>query len=240
MVEFKYDVKPFQVRSYKGLIFQDKEHITRFKQAFGQYIGKNIWLRYQNKVVKSKISEKNKRISISNGDLFGKNSPFSAGEIIILLLDNSNPLKPTIVIERELQVVNIEAKQLGIILDTVPSYTDEDFSNLLEKVKKAGKTYLAERLIRDHRITNGLKKLYNFKCQICGNDFKEKFGISYAEPHHIIPFSQVKEDDPKNIVVVCPNHHRMIEITKAEFDYENKKFTYSNGLEESLVLNKHL
>jgi hypothetical protein len=32
----------------------------------------------------------------------------------------------------------------------------------------------------------------------------------------------------------------MIEIAKAEFDYENKKFTYSNGLEELLILNKHL
>lgn len=243
MERFKYVLQPVQVTTYQGLVIQDKYSTALFKKIFGTYINKAIWLRYQDKRVKSKIHYNEKhpnRIEINNSNFFGASSPFDPYETIYLSLDDTDLSKPTIVIERELQVINTEAKQLGVILDAVPSYTDEDFSYLLKEVKKAGKTYLAERLIRDRKITDGLKKLYNFKCQICRNDFKEKYGVGYAEPHHIIPFSQVREDDPKNIVVICPNHHRMIERAKAKFDYGNKRFIYSNGLVESLVLNNHL
>jgi hypothetical protein len=240
---FKYDLKPVQVTTYQGLVIQDKKSTALFKKMFGAYINKGIWLRYQNKSVPSKIHYNEKhpnRIEINNGDFFGASSPFDPHETIYLSLDDTDPSKPTIVIQRELQVTNAEAKELDIIVDAVPGYTNEDFSKLLEKVKKAGKTYLAQRLVRNREVTNGLKKLYGFKCQICRNDFKEKYGVVYAEPHHIIPFSQVREDDPKNIVIVCPNHHKMIERAKATFDREYKKFTYPNGLVEPLILNNHL
>ena len=44
----------------------------------------------------------------------------------------------------------------------------------------------------------------------------------------------------ENMVLVCPNHHAAIHCDDAAFDYADTAFGFSNGLRESLQVNRHL
>ena len=62
---------------------------------------------------------------------------------------------------------------------------------------------------------------YGTKCQICGFDFGETYGPSFAgriEVHHIVPVSEIREDyvvDPINdLIPVCSNCHTALHSKK--------------------------
>ena len=89
-------------------------------------------------------------------------------------------------------------------------------------------------------IGNRLKRNYNFRCQICGRSVGEFYGVNLAECHHIIPFSLSLDNDAANLLIVCPNHHRIIHAAAPTFDRKRKLYLYPNGHEEILKLNDHL
>lgn len=89
-------------------------------------------------------------------------------------------------------------------------------------------------------IGNRLKRNYNFRCQICGRSVGEFYGVNLAECHHIIPFSLSLDNDAANLLIVCPNHHRIIHAAAPTFDRKRKLYLYPNGHKEFLKLNEHL
>lgn len=95
---------------------------------------------------------------------------------------------------------------------------------------------------RERNRTNGerLKKFYGYRCQICGRDVGEDYGAHVADCHHINYFSVSLDNAASNLLIVCPNHHRIIHAANPIFDRERKLFLYPNGLEEILKLNEHL
>ena len=92
----------------------------------------------------------------------------------------------------------------------------------------------------NRKIGEQLKKNYNFRCQICGRSIGEFYGVNLAECHHIEPFAESLNNDAANLLIVCPNHHRIIHIAEPTFDRERKIYLYPNGSMESLKLNDHL
>ena len=68
------------------------------------------------------------------------------------------------------------------------------------------------RIVRDTKISRDIKKLYNFKCQVCGTAIKTKKGF-YAEGAHIRPLGKPHNGDDciDNILCLCPNHHVMLD-----------------------------
>ena len=92
----------------------------------------------------------------------------------------------------------------------------------------------------NREIGERLKKNYNYRCQICGRSVGEFYGVNLAECHHIEPFAESLNNDEKNLLIVCPNHHRIIHAAEPTFDRERKIYLYSNGREEILQLNEHL
>jgi hypothetical protein len=70
------------------------------------------------------------------------------------------------------------------------------------------------RIIRDTKMTKKVKALHNHMCQICGDFIELPNGKRYVEAHHIIPLGTPHNgpDTPENIVVVCPNHHAMLDF----------------------------
>lgn len=44
----------------------------------------------------------------------------------------------------------------------------------------------------------------------------------------------------KNIIILCPNHHSVIHKTNAVFKREKAAFIYPNGLVEMVEVNLHL
>jgi 5-methylcytosine-specific restriction enzyme A len=91
----------------------------------------------------------------------------------------------------------------------------------------------------DRSIINYLKNLYDYHCQICGTYF-DKYNVRFIEAHHIVPFVQTMNNDTDNIMIVCPNHHRIIHSAKPEFFPREEYLIYPNGFREQLTLNNHL
>lgn len=104
---------------------------------------------------------------------------------------------------------------------------------------------LKERLVKirrlNRKIGDNLKELYGYRCQICGKLVGERYGCStIAEAHHIQYFTKSMNNDTSNMMIVCPNHHRVIHDAEPVFDRTRKLYIYDNNYEEGLVLNEHL
>ncbi|MFH2012612.1 MAG: HNH endonuclease [Pseudomonadota bacterium] len=96
-----------------------------------------------------------------------------------------------------------------------------------------------EEFYRDPLLSESLKALYDHRCQICRKDFKINYEKPFSETHHINSLSQGGLDISKNIIVICPNHHRIIHKTNAVFDSAKLLYKYPNGYEERLLLADH-
>jgi 5-methylcytosine-specific restriction protein A len=70
-------------------------------------------------------------------------------------------------------------------------------------------------------------------------NFRIKYDEPFAETHHIQPLSEQGLDIGQNIIVICPNHHRIIHKTRPEFSRDRLLYRYPNGLEERLILADH-
>ncbi|MFL5758661.1 MAG: HNH endonuclease [Thermomicrobiales bacterium] len=92
---------------------------------------------------------------------------------------------------------------------------------------------------RNESLAEGLKFFYHHRCQVCGHDFKPNYGIPFAESHHIQYLSEGGPDISSNMVVLCPNHHRIIHATHAEFNRNDLEYWYPNGLKEKLIFPIH-
>ncbi|MDM8555811.1 hypothetical protein QUF75_13855, partial [Desulfococcaceae bacterium HSG7] len=58
--------------------------------------------------------------------------------------------------------------------------------------------------------------------------------------HHIQSFTTSLTNNSDNIMIICPNHHRLIHKVKPTFDKTNLMILYQNGYKEKLILNHHL
>ena len=69
------------------------------------------------------------------------------------------------------------------------------------------------RIIRDTAMSNQLKSIYHYRCQICESTIILHDRL-YAEAHHLRPLGGKHRgpDEAGNILIVCPNHH-------VEFDF---------------------
>lgn len=78
------------------------------------------------------------------------------------------------------------------------------------------------RVIRDTELVNKLKKLHNYKCQICEQKRKKDSDKNYAEGHHLKPLGEPHEgpDVKENILILCPNHHTDFDYGMIEIDPE--------------------
>jgi hypothetical protein len=93
---------------------------------------------------------------------------------------------------------------------------------------------------RNRWLADGLKSFYEYKCQVCGNDFQPNYGVELAESHHIQYLHEGGLDISRNILVLCPNHHRFVHETNALFVESDMAYLYPNGLIEPLLLPTHL
>nr|WP_315028429.1 YDG/SRA domain-containing protein [uncultured Chryseobacterium sp.] len=89
------------------------------------------------------------------------------------------------------------------------SYQSQEFNSELQKIRK--ETVIL-RIVRDTKIALEVKKLYDFKCQVCSTSIPTKSGY-YAEGAHIraLGMPHDGEDFLNNILCLCPNHHVMFD-----------------------------
>lgn len=118
-------------------------------------------------------------------------------------------------------------------IEDIINYKDDRADNRIHNA------VIKERILNRQIITS-LKQLYRNRCQICGRTTMDKYGVSIVEAHHIDPFSTSLNNDAINIMILCPNHHRLVHAAKATFDVETLTLHYANGYVEALNLNYHL
>ena len=138
----------------------------------------------------------------------------------------------------------------------VETYTANDFTELTESLQEStelnyeqidsnSKIVQKEKLVKlrilDRNIGLNLKKLYDYRCQVCGEAIGAKYGREpVADAHHIEPFTVSQNNNFDNIMILCPNHHRIIHTCHGKFYRKFEEIWYPNGLHERLRLNFHL
>ena len=115
------------------------------------------------------------------------------------------------------------------------SLDETTYKNYLEdfpEVEDIKKEIVINQIKRVKSIVDTLKEKYNYKCQLCEFNFKMKNGNEYCEAHHLVQLSLGGSQMPDNVIIVCPNHHRMLHYAKDVSYYYNN----SNEL-ESIQIN---
>lgn len=72
-------------------------------------------------------------------------------------------------------------------------------------------------------------------CQLCGGKapFKASDGSPYLELHHLVPLSSGGSDTVENLVALCPNCHRKIEVCPNADDDQILKLLKNQYLSQS-------
>jgi predicted restriction endonuclease len=95
------------------------------------------------------------------------------------------------------------------------------------KMKKKVQTReeILSKWVRDSTKVKKLKKTYSNCCQICGEQLTLIDGLVYSEVHHIQPFNKEHKgiDDHPNMLVLCPNHHKLFDLGIIALDPEDHK-----------------
>ena len=65
---------------------------------------------------------------------------------------------------------------------------------------------------RDFEMTEAIKRNRGYACQVCHISIQRKDKPPYVEAAHITPKSKGGNETPKNIMILCPNHHTMFDI----------------------------
>lgn len=148
------------------------------------------------------------------------------------------PVEDVLFVDSFTQMELLETKK------QIARYTEMDVEQLLDRTDERAEIVIERKLFKvrklNRAIGEGLKRVYRYQCQICGEYIGEKYDVKLIHTHHIVPFSESMDNDPDNIMVVCPNHHSIIHSVNPEFDRKGLFFTYPNGYIEHFKLNKHL
>ena len=131
------------------------------------------------------------------------------------------------------EIKNEISKQSELDFETLDFREDKNAS--IKEITRVQKVRLLDRSIGD-----SLKQLYNYRCQMSGEQIGEPYGAMVVEAHHIIPFTESMNNDSSNIIILSPTYHRIIHRAKPEFDRQKLAFIFRNGLIDKVKLNKHL
>lgn len=137
---------------------------------------------------------------------------------------------------RQLIIDNIYKEQIEDnyeqeeILDNLNENIDlDEKEKLIAQIEKNQKT--KEELIivntkqfkRYNYIMALLKKYRNYECQFCSTKIQKASGDYYIEACHIKPKSIGGKDTINNILILCPNCHKLLDYGKKEDEIHNRE-----------------
>lgn len=103
----------------------------------------------------------------------------------------------------ELSSFNYDANQYGKQLELL---TKKEFKSHYSAEGRT-KSVSVNKQIRDKAFSDNVRKNYNFNCSICKSKVVTPTETYLVEAAHIIPWSESYNDDPRNGISLCPNHH---------------------------------
>ncbi len=115
---------------------------------------------------------------------------------------------------------NVWRFQLTQIITVADVFVAEPTANY---AKAARNEVYIQRIIRNTRIANSLKELYDYKCQVCGMQLRTDTGY-YSEAAHIKPLGSPHNgpDILENLLCLCPNHHVLFDFGSFAIDSSYK------------------
>lgn len=145
------------------------------------------------------------------------------------------------------EAIPVYATEFNQLKNEIAQYsmTEPDFENLLLNDNTAHivqESHINKIRKLNKNVCDNLKKIYAYRCQICGQLITIPYGNEkkVIEAHHIDPFITSLNNNFNNIIILCPNHHRIIHAYNPIFRLKTKDFLYPNGYKEGLQLNLHL
>jgi len=126
----------------------------------------------------------------------------------------------------------LEALMLSGDEDAVAQLLRDEPSGLAEERRR----YLLSQVTlggsgRDRRLILQLRDLYDGACQLCGWAPRRCYGADICEVHHLRWLSRGGPDAIGNLVLVCPNHHRIIHNLDAPYDFGIGGFLFGSTTE---------
>lgn len=103
----------------------------------------------------------------------------------------------------ELNKVNSDAWKYSIEIDQM---VEKAFTAYQDETSKR-KTRLVNDQVRGTGFSLKIKEIYNNNCAICKSRVITPYGRTLVEGAHIIPWSESYNDDPRNGISLCRNHH---------------------------------
>lgn len=94
--------------------------------------------------------------------------------------------------------------------------------------------------VYDTAIIKQLKKLYKGHCQLCGSCAYPEFNTDICEAHHIEYYASSLNNNSANIIVLCPNHHRLVHKLNPSFNRGAGCFEFDNGKKIEIAEDYHL
>ncbi|MDP4182285.1 MAG: HNH endonuclease [Bacillota bacterium] len=143
-----------------------------------------------------------------------------------------------------LECITLEDKR--VIKQTFMQEDEQEYEASINYISVDSTATIASvsQIVKERRLNRAigenLKLLYNYQCQICGENVGDRYGVHVVEAHHIDPFVESLNNDANNQLIICPNHHRIVHRAAPEFERKKLIFIYNNGIEERLLLNRHL
>lgn len=140
----------------------------------------------------------------------------------------------------------IEAEDTILLKEVAKNHSElvmeNNFNYDIEDEKST--IFIDKRLVKirklNKKIGDNLKFFYDYRCQICGDLIGDDYGAHVVEAHHIDYFINSLNNDADNILIICPNHHRIIHSVDPVFDRKKLIYIYPNGYKEGLIINRHL
>ena len=126
----------------------------------------------------------------------------------------------------------------------ITEFSEEEYERILNMSDSKAAVRSTVRAVNvrilNNKIQKTLKNLYQHRCQICGATAEVMYGVDVSEAHHIEYFTKSLNNNASNIIILCPDHHRIVHKAKGIFDYETHCFTYDNAKVDALMYNLHL
>lgn len=119
----------------------------------------------------------------------------------------------------------------------ISEYATESHIPAEHKTKPGRLATTTMRIVRDTGLSRTVKRLHDFRCQMCGNRLGLPDGRYYAEAHHIRPLGKPHDgvDTLSNLLCVCPNHHAALDFHAIRIDVKRLRTVPRHKVDSAAV-----
>lgn len=178
-------------------------------------------------------------------NIFAKKNKMTIDELILELGFHRKKRNKIISVSQSEKMIENDLDELDKDIQNALSYERDWFET---KEKKS------QIIARNIKLVSRLKKIYGYKCQLCSDEewmpILKNDGTYYSEVHHIKRLADsVNEEESldklDNMIVVCPNHHKMLHFHRGGYERIVRKggklyFENDSGEMVEIMNNYHL